>query len=256
MVLFFLIILFLKTRGLIVIIFLKVSEKYSREANPLFKAIFNEKLAKIVSREGLNNLLSSSDFNLKDLIKEKFIVYIVASTGLFNSEFTSLMVNQIHDAIKIYGERQTKTNVILDEFKVMLPLKNLSSLINNGRCLGITYSIVIQSFADLRQMYEEDELEILKMQFPNIIYLLSNDIKTLKEFSELCGNQKIGKEIRPLITPEELKCLDIFEAIILCVRMNPFRTKLVPNYKINWGIEIAPKEMIDRKINKIKIFEI
>lgn len=219
-------------------------------------ATFNQKMGKIVSREGLTNMLSNSDFSLKELVKEKFIIYIIASTGLFNSEFTSMIVNQIHDAIKIYGDKTKKTNMILDEFKMMLPLKNLTSLINNGRCLGINYTIVVQSFTDLKQMYEKDELEILKMQFPNIIYLLSNDINTLKEISDLCGNTKIGKEIKPLITPEELKCLDIFEAVILCVRMHPFRTKLIPDYKIEWNLSYENKKMDDRKVTEIKIFNL
>lgn len=219
-------------------------------------ATFNQKMGKIVSREGLTNMLSNSDFSLKELVKEKFIIYIIASTGLFNSEFTSMIVNQIHDAIKIYGDKTKKTNMILDEFKMMLPLKNLTSLINNGRCLGINYTIVVQSFTDLKQMYEKDELEVLKMQFPNIIYLLSNDINTLKEISDLCGNTKIGKEIKPLITPEELKCLDIFEAVILCVRMHPFRTKLIPDYKIEWNLSYENKKMDDRKVTEIKIFNL
>lgn len=219
-------------------------------------ATFNQKMGKIVSREGLTNMLSNSDFSLKELVKEKFIIYIIASTGLFNSEFTSMIVNQIHDAIKIHGDKTKKTNMILDEFKMMLPLKNLTSLINNGRCLGINYTIVVQSFTDLKQMYEKDELEVLKMQFPNIIYLLSNDINTLKEISDLCGNTKIGKEIKPLITPEELKCLDIFEAVILCVRMHPFRTKLIPDYKIEWNLSYENKKMDDRKVTEIKIFNL
>ena len=105
-------------------------------------------------------------------------------------------------------------------------------------------------------MYEKDELEVLKMQFPNIIYLLSNDINTLKEISDLCGNTKIGKEIKPLITPEELKCLDIFEAVILCVRMHPFRTKLIPDYKIEWNLSYENKKMDDRKVTEIKIFNL
>ena len=42
-------------------------------------------------------------------------------------------------------------------------------------------------------MYEKDELEVLKMQFPNIIYLLSNDINTLKDYDILI----IGKYFLP-----------------------------------------------------------
>ena len=50
----------------------------------------------------------------------------------------------------------------------------------------------------------------------------------------MCGNKKEKDNIVPLVTPEELKLLKDFEAIILMPRINPIRTKLVPDYKTNW----------------------
>ena len=75
---------------------------------------------------------------------------------------------------------------------------------------------------------------MLKMVFGNIIYLLANDLETLEEISKLCGKKKVNDNFEPLITVEELKLLDMFEAIILIPRINPIRTKLVPDYQIKW----------------------
>ena len=48
----------------------------------------------------------------------------------------------------------------------------------------------------------------------------------------MCGYEKNGNR---LITPEELKLLDKFEAIILVSRLLPIKTKLVVDYLIKWN---------------------
>ena len=68
----------------------------------------------------------------------------------------------------------------------------------------------------------------MKMAFGNIIYLLASDVETLEEISNLCGKKS---ESEPLISIEELKLLDEFEAVILMPRISPIRTKLVPYYE-------------------------
>ena len=59
----------------------------------------------------------------------------------------------------------------------------------------------------------------------------------------------------PLISIIELKTLKAFETIILTTRMLPLRTKLTPDYKINWGYEIEPAEIPQRKNEEIHIYE-
>ena len=72
----------------------------------------------------------------------------------------------------------------------------------------------------------------------------------------MCGNVEIDKKVRPLITVEELKVMKIFEAIILVPRMMPYRTTLVPDYKINWNLETKNVILEDGKRDKIKIFNL
>ena len=42
---------------------------------------------------------------------------------------------------------------------------------------------------------------------------------------------------RPLITITDLQKMKLFEAIIIRLRTSPFRTKLEPDFKMEWGIE-------------------
>ena len=86
-------------------------------------------------------------------------------------------------------------------------------------------------FLELNNAYGTEVTELIKISCGNIIYLLANDIETLDEISKMCGNEKDGSR---LITPEELKLLKQFEAIILMPRILPIKTKLLPDYLIEW----------------------
>ena len=65
----------------------------------------------------------------------------------------------------------------------------------------------------------------------------------------MCGNTEISGKVRPLITEEELKVLKPFEAIILIPRLMPYKTKLLPDYKIDWNLEKKSIDIPKRKNN-------
>ena len=104
-------------------------------------------------------------------------------------------------------------------------------------------------------MYSKEEAEILKMCFGNLIYLLSDDIYTLEEISKYCGNTMNNNKLEPLVTVEDLKTVKPFEAIVIVPRMMPFKTKLLPDYQIDWGIKFRDSEIPVRKFQSIKSYE-
>ena len=61
---------------------------------------------------------------------------------------------------------------------------------------------------------------------------------------------------KPLITMEELKTLKVFEAIVLIPRVMPFKTILIPDFKINWNLEEKELVIPERKQNEIKIYKL
>ena len=63
-------------------------------------------------------------------------------------------------------------------------------------------------------------------------------IYTLEEISRLCGMNNN----QPLISVEKLKVIPQFNAVINMVRMYPIKTKLIPDYQINWNLEIKSKD--------------
>ncbi len=92
--------------------------------------------------------------------------------------------------------------------------------------------------------------------FGNIVYLLANDTETLEDISKLCGNQQTDKGIEPLITVEDLKLLNNFEAVILIPRIYPIKTKLLPDYKIDWKFSDEKVDFKELENRDFKIFEI
>ena len=49
--------------------------------------------------------------------------------------------------------------------------------------------------------------------------------------------------------------MKVFEAIVLMSRMMPFQTKLLPNYKIDWGYTEEEESIEKRNQNTIYIYE-
>ena len=76
------------------------------------------------------------------------------------------------------------------------------------------------------------------------------DLPTLEDISRYCGESNN----KPLISVEELKSLDYFESIIMMIRMMPIKTKLLPDYKINWGYEDKILELPKRKEKEIELY--
>ncbi len=207
-------------------------------------ATFNQKIKKFVSKEKLSDMMSKTDFDISSIANSKTVIYIVSGYYDYSNSLIPLFINQVFETVNIYGSHDRKINIILDEFDSLLPIKNFAEIINYSRSIRINFTCVIQSFVNLINTYGKDNYETIKLCFPNIIYLFANDLFTLEEISKLCGNESDKKV---LVTPEELKIIEQFEVIVLIPRVMPFKTKLIPDYKINWGINFEKAEFELRK---------
>lgn len=219
-------------------------------------ATFNQKIKKYIGLNNLSEMLSTSDFDLKTISNEKTAIFIIDGITTFGSTLTPLFISQAIISVDVFGDKKRKLSIILDEFDSMLPIKNFAKVINYSRSINIRFTVVIRSYMDLINMYGKEASEIIKSCFPILIYLLSSDIYTLEEISKMCGNCENNKQVRPLITIEELKVMKTFEAIVLIPRMMPYKTKLLPDYKINWNLEKKELSLPIRKENKINIYNL
>ena len=212
-------------------------------------SVFSQKIRRYISRTDLVNMICNNEFKVEDFFNKKTIIFIKSGITSISHRLIPLLVTQLIECANLL-KNKNRINFLLDEFDAMLPIKEFSSVIQSSRSLNIRFTVTIQSYEHLKYMYKEN-INILKYCFANIIYLLSEDIPTLEEISRYCGDNNN----KPLISVEELKSINVFEAIINIIRMMPIKTKLIPDYKINWNDNYSPKELPDRKKIEIKLYE-
>lgn len=202
-------------------------------------SVFNQKIKRFVSKENLSEMMNKTDFDLKNISNEKTIVYIVSGYYDYCNVLIPLFIHQVFEVVNSLGNNNRKINVILDEFDNLLPIRNFSEIINYSRSININFTVVIKSFVNLINTYGKDNIEIIKLCFSNIVYLYANDLYTLEEIQRICGNEN---ENKPLVSIEELKTIEPFNAIFLIPRMMPYKTKLIPDFKIEWNINFEREE--------------
>ncbi len=158
------------------------------------------------------------------------------------------------------GKLPVRTNFLLDEFANMPPLKDVTTMITAARSRQIRFTMIIQNFAQLDEVYGKENAETLRGNCGNLIYLVTTELKALEEISKMCGEVKSKKDDKtastPLVTISDLQRMKENEAIILRLRMSPFKTKYTPDYKIDWGKKYPVATYPHREKSEVKTFDV
>ena len=227
---------------------------------------FRQKIRTFASREILSEMLSYSDFDMRDIGKEKTAVFMIIhdEKTTYHSLLT-IFIKQCYETLidvakENGGKLPFRTNFILDEFANMPPLKDVDSMVSAARSRDIRFTFIIQNFAQLNDVYGKEVAEVIKGNCGNWIYLISTEMAALEEISKMCGEVKSKEKDKtastPLVTVTDLQKLKLFEAIIIRLRKYPFRTKLEPDYKMNWGIERKPAILPKRETKEVQLFDV
>ncbi len=219
-------------------------------------SVFVQNLRTFVARETLLKMLSSTNFDLMNIQKDKTALFIISNNKLVSRRLIPLIIEECYYASTSTNDKTRRLNIIIDEFENLVPIKDFSNMLTLARSFNIKFSVFIRSLLELRNTYGTEGTEILKMLFGNIIYLLANDTETLESISNLCGKVQTEKGYEPLISIEDLKLLNTFEAIILMPRIYPIKTKLLPDYQIDWKFsdeKVAFKEMANKEVKTFNI---
>ncbi len=219
-------------------------------------SVFIQNLRLFVSRESLLKLLSSTNFDIKNIQKEKTALFIISNNKPTSRRLIPLIIEECYFGATLTNDKTHRLNIVIDEFENLIPIKDFTNTLTLSRSYNIKFSIYIRSLLELRNTYGAEGTEILKMIFGNIIYLLANDNETLEAISKLCGNQQTEKGLVPLISVEDLKLLNTFEAVILIPRLYPIKTKLLPDYQLDWQFSSEKVALKESTNKEIKTFEI
>ena len=228
---------------------------------------FHQKIRDFSFGESLSEMLSYSDFDMRDIGHGKTAVFmIIHDEKKTYHGLMTIFIKQCYEALidvaqENGGKLPFRTNFILDEFANMPPLKDVDAMVSAARSRDIRFTFIIQNFAQLNDVYGDNVAEIIKGNCGNWIYLISTEMKALEEISKMCGEIKVTDEkdknaTRPLITITDLQKMKLFEAIIIRLRTSPFRTKYEPDFKMDWGIERKLVEYPIREKREVSIFDL
>ena len=232
---------------------------------------FRTKTRIFSSQEGLSEMLSYSDFDIRDIGKEKTAVFLkVHDEKTTYHALATIFVKQAYEAL--IATAQTcpglklpyRTNFVLDEFANMPALKDVGTMITASRSRNIRFSFVIQNFSQLNQVYGKDVAETIKGNCGNFVYIMSTELSALEEISKLLGDKKPEKPkkdepappIRPLFTVSDLQALKEGEVIINRFRSFPFKSKLMYDWKTDWGKKYPLMTYTERPKREVKVFNL
>lgn len=143
---------------------------------------------------------------------------------------------------------------LLDEFGNLPKVHKLEQMITVGRSRKIWLCLVVQSYAQLSKVYDDKSADIIKANCNTQIFIGTTDLKTIEDFSKLCGNYSIiqrgisfstgnnndpntsiSVRERPLIYPSELQQLNspnnMGNAIVNVFGFSPIKSKFTPSYQ-------------------------
>ena len=227
---------------------------------------FRQKIRMFSTRENLSEMLSHSDFDMRDIGREKTAVFMVIhdEKKTYHTLMT-IFIKQIYETLidvaqSNGGKLQYRTNFILDEFANMPPLKDVDSMVSAARSRDIRFTFIIQNFAQLNDIYGENVAQVIRGNCGNLIYLISTELKALEEISKMCGEVKSKDNYKtastPLVTVSDLQKLKLGDAIIIRLRMSPFKTKYTPNFKIDWGEDYPEATYSVREVKPVELFDL
>ena len=208
-------------------------------------SVFKQKVKLFASRENLSEMLSHSDIDLSSIgQRPTAVIIVIQDEKKTYHSLVTILLKQIYETLigvaqEHGGKLPVRTNFLLDEFANMPPLKDVTTMITAARSRHIRFTMIIQNFAQLDQVYGKENAETIRGNCGNIIYLITTELKALEEISKMCGEVKSKKDDKtastPLVTVSDLQRMKQFEVIILRMRKQPFKTKFTPYFKLDWG---------------------
>lgn len=178
--------------------------------------------------EGLISMLSSDDLHINDLDGEKpTAIYIILpdESPIFDSIAGVICSQLMNHYVQIAQDRYNgrlprRLNILLEELgNIGSAIPSLPHLMSAGRSRNIRCFLVLQSLSQLDAIYGTSDASTIKSNADLLIAFRTNQMETLKELSDQCGERESVREnqvIRePLITPSQLAAMETGQALIM-----------------------------------------
>lgn len=250
-----------------------------------YMSITMDKLS-LFNDRGLCSLTSATDIKAEKFAYEPTALFLkIPDEKDTRHALASLFILSTYKAlIKVATDLPGQTlprNVyfIMDEFGNMPKIDKFGQMITVGRSRKIWFSMVVQSFVQLTNVYGKEVADIVIGNCGVKMFIGSNDTDTCKMFSEMCGNMTVrtsstssslssragdinvstNTQVRPLIYPSELQRLNNQEStgnsIIVSFNSFPLKTKYTPSYKCPF-YKFGPMDLTEIRSNVFRADEV
>ena len=235
------------------------------------------KLGKFDSKE-IAALTSTDTIDFEEIGSEKTALYVISpdthtAYNFLLTIFFAQLINQLYNfADDNGGKLKVPVYFILDEFANIGQIPDFDQKISTSRRRKISFSVILQNLDQLEAIYEKS-YETIMGNCDTHLFLGSNSYKTLEYFSKALGektitrdsisiskdkdNKKTGKSIgdqvmgRALMTPDELRRMDVDDCIIFVKGLRPVKTKKFYYFKH----QTMNKELLRHKVDHNNIEE-
>ena len=216
----------------------KFSEGKTRAS--IFTVAMNK--LQVFTLEKVAKFTSQNDFNLYDIgFGDKPVATFLIAPDFDKSlhSLNTIFINQLYYVLSkeasftVTGKCKRKVKIILDEAGNMKPLDNADTM--TTVCLGrnIEFTFLLQSYAQLEELYGKGIAQTIEGNCGNHIYLMSSNDDTSEKFSKMIGettitvnsrsgslfslekNQTESLDRRRLLDSSELRRLKPGEAVIV-----------------------------------------
>ena len=236
------------------------------------------KLGKFDSKE-IAELTSTDTINFEEIGSRKTAVYVISSDthtayDFLLTIFFSQMIQQLYDyADQNGGELKERTFFILDEFANIGKIPDFDKKISTSRSRKISFSVILQNVDQLEAVYEKS-YETIMGNCDTHVFLGSNSFKTLEYFSKQLGEKTIERDsisvsrdkqrhktgtstsdqvmARALMTPDELRRLDVDQCIIFVKGIRPVKADKFYYFKHPMARELKELEISHNDIGEIE----
>lgn len=192
----------------------------------------------------------SLDFGM---FREKpFVLYIQNSIAdqRYYSVLTSIFFEQFFSyVLSRFPEKGEQDIFFLIDEASSLRLPTLSLAVANVRKHNAGIMLLVQDFNQLTKNYGRHDAEAIRSNCFAKMYFTGQSLETTKELEQILGRfeykDKEGKkQVRSLMTAEEIRIMQIKEAILICGHHAPMRAKLVPYYANTTLLRLSQYEPI------------
>lgn len=215
-----------------------------------------ETALKLYGADSVNKITSSSDLSISEFVKGKKPVAFYLIAPDYDTKYHSIVatfISQVYyEAVsyadkQIHGKLPRKLFFMLEEFGNLTKLNSFPNWLTICLSRGIQFGIVVQNIGQIEEVYGEQAKDTILDQTHIKTYLLSNDNKTLKYFSELFGKttklhhsynggkysemtKNTSEEERDLVSPEELRMTPMGVGYTQMSRMNLTKQWFRPSF--------------------------